>query len=254
MPEVTGDGKRYRAEMPDLDPRLVALYDADNPNGPDHDFYRAVGAETEARWVVDLGCGTGILTVTLAGSGRSVVGVDPSRTMLAAARARPGAEAVTWLLGDSRVLPPRSADLAVMTGNVAQHIGDPDWSRTLADLHRALRRGGTLAFESRNPATRAWRAWSAPERTTRSTADGPLEEWTEAEEVAPGVVELTAHNHFVATGEHIVETQALHFRDRATLERDLAAAEFAVTAVYGDWQRGPVTDSSSVLVVLAVAR
>jgi SAM-dependent methyltransferase len=240
--------------MPDLDPRLVALYDADNPDGPDHDFFRAVAAETGARSVIDLGCGTGLLTVTLAGTGRSVVGVDPSRTMLAAARARPGAEAVTWLLGDSSVLPPGSADLAVMSGNVAQHIGDPDWSRTLADLHRALRRGGTLVFESRNPAARAWRAWSAPERTTRSTADGPLEEWTEAEEVAPGVVELTAYNHFVRTGERIVETQLLHFRDRAALERDLGTAGFTVTAVHGDWQRGPVTDASAVLVVLAVAR
>jgi SAM-dependent methyltransferase len=239
--------------MPDLDSRLVALYDADNPDGPDHDFYRAVTIETGARSVVDLGCGTGLLTVTLAVGGRSVTGVDPSRTMLAAARDRVGAETVTWVVGDSRVLAPASADLAVMTGNVAQHIGGTDWPRTLADLRRCLRPGGTLAFESRNPAVPAWRGWSAPERSTRQTADGPLEEWTEAEEVAPGVVELTAYNHFVRTGERIVETQLLHFRNRATLERDLVTAGFRVTAVHGDWQRGPVTDASAVLIVLASA-
>ncbi|WP_241534083.1 hypothetical protein [Clavibacter michiganensis] len=34
--------------MPDLDPRLVALYDGDNPDGPDHDFDRALAEEVGA--------------------------------------------------------------------------------------------------------------------------------------------------------------------------------------------------------------
>lgn len=45
--------------------RLAALYDIDNPDGPDHDFFRAFAARIDARRIVDLGCGTGILTVTL---------------------------------------------------------------------------------------------------------------------------------------------------------------------------------------------
>lgn len=240
--------------MADLDRRLVALYDDDNPDGPDHDFYRALADESGARSVIDLGCGTGILTVTLAEPDRRVVGIDPSATMLDHARGRPGAAAVTWVHGDSRQLPETSVDLAVMTGNVAQHIGDEDWARTLLDLRGALRHGGTLAFESRNPAAEAWLGWTSTERTTRGTAHGPLEEWSEAEEVAPGVVRLVASNRFTDTGETIVETVTLHFRTRSELERQLHAAGFAVTAVFGDWQRGPVVDSSAVLVVTAVAR
>jgi SAM-dependent methyltransferase len=174
--------------------------------------------------------------------------------MLDRARGRPGAETVTWVHGDSRQLPETSADLAVMTGNVAQHIDDQDWARTLRDLRGALRHGGTLAFESRNPAAEAWRRWTSTERTTRDTAHGPLEEWSEAEEVAPGVVRLIASNRFTDTDETIVETVTLHFRTRNELERQLAAAGFAVTAVFGDWQRGPVVDSSAVLVVTAVGR
>lgn len=162
--------------MADLDRRLVELYDDDNPDGPDHDFWRALADESGAHSIIDLGCGTGILTVTLAGPGRRVVGVDPSATMLDRARGRPGAETVTWVHGDSRQLPETSADLAVMTGNVAQHIDDQDWARTLRDLRGALRHGGTLAFESRNPAAEAWRGWTSTERTTRDTAHGPLEE------------------------------------------------------------------------------
>lgn len=243
--------------MADHDRRLVDLYDDDNPDGPDHDFYRAIADESGARSIIDLGCGTGILTVTFAGPGRQVVGVDPSATMLDHARQRPGAESVTWILGDSRqvpVCPDEPADLAVMTGNVTQHIDDEDWARTLRDLREALRRGGTLAFESRNPSAEAWRGWTSSERTTRDTAHGPLEEWSRADEVSPGVVRLIASNRFLRTGETVVETQTLHFRTRSELERQLDAAGFTVTAVFGDWRRGPVVDSSAVLVVTASAR
>lgn len=48
--------------MTDYDQRLVDLYDQDNPDGADHDFYRAVADEVSAESILDLGCGTGILT------------------------------------------------------------------------------------------------------------------------------------------------------------------------------------------------
>jgi len=44
----------------DYDARLVDLYDQDNPDGPDHDFYRSVVDEYEAESILDVGCGTGI--------------------------------------------------------------------------------------------------------------------------------------------------------------------------------------------------
>jgi SAM-dependent methyltransferase len=240
--------------MPDFDPRLINLYDLDNPDGPDHDFYRALAEQLHARSIIDLGCGTGILTVTLTGADRNVVGIDPSSAMLDYARNRTGAETVMWILGDSRDLPEGAADLALMTGNVAQHIGDTDWHRTLLDLHEALRAGGTLAFESRNPAARAWAGWSSQDRTTRQTVHGPLVEWLEAEETSPGVVQLTAHNEFTDAHETVTETATLHFRDQRTVERQLGTAGFVVEAVYGDWQRGPVTDASPVMVFVAAVR
>ena len=55
------------------DPRLIALYDDDNPDGPDHDHARALAEELGARTIVDLGCGTGQLAVTLARPGRTVI-------------------------------------------------------------------------------------------------------------------------------------------------------------------------------------
>jgi len=240
--------------MPDYDRRLVDLYDEDNPDGPDHDFYRSLADEIGARSIIDLGCGTGLLTVTLAHGGRTVVGVDPSPNMIDFARGREHASAVEWVLGDSSCLPAESADLAVMTGNVAQHIDDASWPEVLRHLRRALRSGGKLAFESRNPATRAWESWSSPERSTRETAHGTLVEWSEVEEAAPGVVELVFHNQFIDADETVVENLTLRFRSRGDLERALSDAGFSVDAVYGDWNRGPCRESSQIMVFVASAR
>jgi SAM-dependent methyltransferase len=237
----------------DYDSRLVELYDADNPDGPDHDFYRALADDVGARSILDLGCGTGILTVTLAKPGRRVVGVDPSRNMLAYARARPRASAVHWVHGDSRDIPPERFDYAVMTGNVAQHIPEADWPRTLADVRRALTDGGLLAFESRNPARRAWLDWGSPERSTRMTPHGSLQEWMEVVELERGRIRLTAHNLFEDSGDHVVEQQELAFRDRETIEGQLTNAGFDVESVWGDWSRSPFRGHEPLMVFVARA-
>lgn len=240
--------------MTDYDPRIVDLYDEDNPDGPDHDFYRGLADARNARSILDLGCGTGILTVTLAGAGRRVVGVDPSAAMLAYARARPGAQAVTWIAGDSAAAPRESFDLAILSGNVAQHIPDEAWPRTLRDLRDRLRPGGTLAFESRNPSAREWESWDTGERTSRATRHGTLVEWLELDRVDARTVRFTAYNRFVQAGETVAVAETLVFRARAELERDLAAAGFDVESIVGDWTGAPVDGASRLLVVVARAR
>ena len=47
---------------PYRDADLVELYDLDNPGGDDHAYYRALADQIDARTIVDLGCGTGLLT------------------------------------------------------------------------------------------------------------------------------------------------------------------------------------------------
>ena len=162
--------------MDDYDARLVELYDDDNPDGSDHEFYRQVADEICARAILDVGCGTGILTATFARADRTVVGIDPSPNMLAYAANRVNGRSVRWILGDSRDIPAAPFDYAVMTGNVAQHIVDSDWERTLTDISEALRDGGVLAFESSNPQSRAWEKWAKAEPTIRDTANGSLRE------------------------------------------------------------------------------
>ena len=126
--------------------------------------------------ILDLGCGTGLLTRELATTGRHVVGVDPSPAMLAVARRHPDARGVQWVEGDARALGTPSADLLIMTGNVAQvFLDDDEWRATLAAIHAALRPGGYLAFESRNPDDRAWERWN--QATTSNDSTHPAARW-----------------------------------------------------------------------------
>lgn len=236
--------------MASLDPRLAALYDVDNPGGRDHDWFRALADRLDARTIVDLGCGTGLLTASLAGPDRRIIGVDPDVEMLNVADRRDNCRRANWVLGDSRAIGGVDADLVVMSGNVAQHIRDDAWGRTLADIHAALRPGGVLAFESRNPLARAWLQWNRDKTYgTRDTPSGPLTEWMEVVAVMDeGDVTFEAHNIFEATGEHLVYVETLAFRDAERITADLKAAGLIVEQLWGGWSRQRPSPDSSLLV------
>jgi SAM-dependent methyltransferase len=236
-----------------VDPRLVELYDLENTRGADTDFYVSLAAELEARRILDLGCGTGLLTRELAIEGRQVTGVDPAPAMLAFARRQPGAKRVQWVEGDSSALGTPEANLVIMTGNVAQvFLDDAEWEATLRNIYAALRPGGYLAFESRNPADRAWERWNRSATYTRfDSPNGPLESWLELVSVGDGRVCFEGHNVFNATGEVLVVRSELRFRSRAELAASLVSSGFTVAQVYGDWQRGPLADTSRIMVFVA---
>jgi 2-polyprenyl-3-methyl-5-hydroxy-6-metoxy-1,4-benzoquinol methylase len=239
-------------EDPYRDPELVELYDLDNPGGEDHAYYRSLADELDARSIIDLGCGTGLLTRSLAKPGRTVIGVDPSRTMLDYARRQPGADSVTWIHGDASALAPTgTADLATCTGNAIMHVSPDALPATLTSLAKALRPGGTLSFESRNPAYREWEHWT-PEATysERVTPAGQLREWLEVTSVDTGRVVFDAHNVF-QTGEDRIYTSTLFLRTGEEFQRALDSAGFTDIAVCGNWRGAPVEDSSPILVFRA---
>lgn len=234
------------------DEDLVALYETDNPAGRDHEYYRSLADRLGAGKIIDLGCGTGLLTRTLTGPGREVIGVDPSPTMLGYARRQPGADAVRWIDGDAHVLDPSApADLVLCTGNAFMHLATKELVATLDHLRRNLTPGGVLAFETRNPAYREWKNWT-PEKTTshRWAAFGTFTEWLEVTSVSRGVVVFDSHNLF-AGGTDRIFTSTLYFRTETELIEALDAAGFENVEVKGTWEGDPVAAEHRLLIVLA---
>ena len=134
--------------------------------------------------------------------------------MLAFARRQPAAERVRWVEGDARALGTPEADLLVMTGNVAQvFLDDADWRTTLAASLAALRPGGSLAFESRNPEDRAWERWNRAATYARSDPPaGPMERWLALVRAGDGRGTFDGHYRFLSTGEAVVTRSELRFR------------------------------------------
>lgn len=224
--------------MPDADfdePRLAAIYDALDPDRSDLDPYVSMIEEFDAPSVLDLGCGTGVFALTLAERGIEVIGVDPAGASIAIARAKPGAERVTWIHGDATAIPPAvSVDAVTMTANVAQvFLTDDDWLATLAAIHAVLRPGGRLIFESRDPARRAWEDWT--EERTRSTTEipdvGRVTDWVQVTEVDGDLVTFESPNVFEADGVVITSRSTLRFRSRDQIESSLAQSGFIVDDV-----------------------
>lgn len=235
------------------DPALVMVYDAAFGWSQDDDFFLSVVSQTPAARVLDLGCGTGRLALGMAAAGHAVTGVDPARASLDAARAKPGADRVTWLEGTSAVLPGAAFDVAVMTSHVAQFVvSDEEWSQTLADLRRALVPGGRLAFDTRDPRARGWERWNpADSRREIALPDGrTVTAATEVTAVADGVVSFTIRYAF-SDGENLLSTADLRFRTEDELRSALLATGFTVEQIYGGWHREPIGAPDGEFLVIA---
>ena len=154
--------------------------------------------------MLDIGCGTGVFALLLADRGIDVIGVDPAHGSLAFAQTKPGAERVQLDSSVTRpALPPMQVDLATMTGNVAQAIVDPDdWDGTLRGVAAAVRPGGYLVFETRDPSYRAWESWNRASSygVTDIPGVGEVETWHELTDVSGQLVSFRSYIVFAVDG------------------------------------------------------
>lgn len=166
-----------------------------------------------------------------------------------------GAERGCWVrsVGQTLRLPQRF-DLIYMTGHAFQALlTDEDTVVVLRTARDHLAENGLLAFETRNPARKAWLSRTPDRRRSAVTTDhGEVEEFFETKaDAATGIVDLAAHYRFAEIGKTIIGRSRIRFIELDHLKRLLAAAELAPTTRHGDWDRSPLTDASREFIVVA---
>lgn len=215
-------------------PRLAALYDPLDPDRSDLEVYAAMAADFGARSVLDIGCGTGTFACLLASRGFSVAGLDPALASLDIARSKPFADRVRWVHGFVDALPPLRVDLVTMTGNVAQvFLSDGEWAAVLRAAFDALRPGGRLVFETRDPARKAWLEWNRPDFRVREVVPGVggVETWGQVTDVSGEFVSFRTTYVFESDGAVLTSDSTLRFRSRDAVMESLAAAGFTVEEI-----------------------
>ena len=216
------------------EPRLAALYDPLDPDRSDLEVYAAMAAELGVRSALDIGCGTGAFACLLASRGLSVTGLDPALASLDIARVKPFGDRVRWVHGTVDALPPLQVDLATMTGNVAQvFLTDEEWDAVLAAAHAALRPGGRLVFETRDPARQAWLEWDRPHSYVKAVVPGigGVETWEDLIEVSGEFVTFRSTCVFDSDGAVLTSDSTLRFRGRDAVLDSLAAAGFTADEI-----------------------
>lgn len=205
--------------------------------------------------VLDLCCGTGIVTVPLAESGLEVVGVDISPAMLEQAKTKAeGWENLTFVLQDAlEFSTPQRFGLVLMTGNAFQcFLTDDDLKTLFAKVYTLLESGGVFIFDTRLPEGYDF------------TLDTEFQLWNEYTDAAGNPVRFFAKQaaydaehgtlryemqDVFADGTVKPSSETLKFTLLGTLLTLARNAGFEMVGRYQDWQLEPLKENPAACVL-----
>ncbi len=213
--------------------------------------------------VLELGCGTGRVTIPVARTGARIVGVDRSSEMLAHAvkrsrRARSSSRPL-WLRGDIRHLPFRTSarfDLVMAPYGILQSlVSESDLKATLASVARVLATGGIFGIDL-VPDLPVWKEYRDKVRF-RGRRRGGASRITLVESVRQDrTKKLTLFDQEYTEqrgGARSTRRFTLIFRTLTVpqMTRRLETAGFRITAVLGDYSGEPWDPRADVWLILA---
>jgi ubiquinone/menaquinone biosynthesis C-methylase UbiE len=241
------------------------FYDWENAQTLDRrdvDFWRRLASRANGR-VLELGCGTGRVTIPVARAGVRVVGVDRSAEMLSHAsrrtkRARLGPR-VAWVRGDIRFLPLRRSagfDLVMAPYGIVQSlVRESDLKATLASVARVLAKGGIFGVDL-VPDLPVWKEYRNKVRF-RGFRRGSRSRITLVESVRQDRVRKLTIFDQTYVEQHGRERHArrfsLVFRTLTVpqMMKRLERAGFRIKAVLGDYNGEPWDPRADVWLILA---
>jgi ubiquinone/menaquinone biosynthesis C-methylase UbiE len=227
-------------------------------------FWQRLAAAQEGP-VLELGCGTGRISVPVARAGASVVGIDRSAEMLERGRQRLKRaklqDRARLVRGDIRALPFRRRpgfNLVMAPYGILQSLThERDLVDTLASVARVLRRGSLFGIDLVPDLPR----WSEYEgKTSMAGKRGRGERLTLVESVRQDRkrhLTIFDHEYIEQRGrERRVHRFSLTFRTLSVPQMTdrLEAAGFKIRAVLGDYLGGPWDNRADVWVILAAKR
>jgi SAM-dependent methyltransferase len=238
------------------------IYDLENNHfEPDGPFFLALARQLGGP-VLELGCGTGRITIPLAQQGINITGLDIAPAMLAQARRKAGDLPVQWLEGDVRAFSLHKQFRLIFTsGCTFQHLLErPDQEAMLACVREHLAAGGRFVVEAIFPHPRLLvtveeeQEWASYEdnqgRTIRVSG-------TEHYDHIRQIKHETAYRRWYnAEGEEVLRPAplALRYLFPQEMEALLHYNGFTVEACYGDWERGRLTEKSGTMIYVCQKR
>jgi SAM-dependent methyltransferase len=241
----------------------VTLYNA----RPDVDFY-VEEALTHGGPVLEVGCGTGRVLIPAARQGAEITGVDRSPRMLAQCRARLAEERpevqknVKLFQADMRDFDLKTQfSLIMIPFRPLQHlVAVSEQLAALRAIHRHLAPGGRLVFDVFNPNLRYLVEDNSHEREDTAEVmlpDGRSFRRTSrvaAVHIADQYNEVELIYYVRGTDgkiERLVQGFPMRWYWRYEVEHLLTRCGFRVKAIFGDFNRSPLTDVSPEMIFMA---
>jgi ubiquinone/menaquinone biosynthesis C-methylase UbiE len=227
-------------------------------------FWRRAAGRAKGR-VLELGCGTGRISIPLARAGVTLVGVDRSAAMLERAQRRLGRgrtasaarHQLSLVRSDMRAMPFDTGAFSMVLapyGVLQSLLHDRDLSATLGSVARVLAPGGTFGLDL-VPDVPNWREYTNKVQLRGRAAGGAHLTLIESVRQQPRSHLTTFEQRYIERrGRKVAEHRfELTFRTLPirTMTRRLEAAGFRIEAVLGDYRGKPWDERSDVWIILA---
>ena len=225
---------------------------------PSHQFYAELAKKVGGN-VLEVACGTGLVTIPLAQQGIPITGMDIMPGMLAHAKhkSEQSGLSIRWMEGDARNFDlGERFNFIYMTGNAFQaFLNNSDQQALLQNISKHLTEDGIFAFETRNP---DWK---------EMTTDLNEEEWmtyTNDKGYQVCIMETREYDHVAQVltyhlfrrwqenGES--KERVTRIAIRYTFPQELIALlennGFRILNQYSDWDKNPLSKESPSIITI----